>query len=1335
MRCFKKKAPQKRKILFHCPPLEVPNDLYQTSKFPSNYIRTTKYTFWTFLPLVLIFEVSKISNIYFIAMAIINLIPQISIFSPASSIFPIVLILTISLTKQLIETLAAYVRDKHENKKRCRVLTGDNQIVEKNFGKLVVGDVVVLSHGDYIPADCILLATSQPDGLCYMETSSLDGEKNLKCRQTVKETFASATYRPENDTWMFNSSFVLTCDPPDQNLTKFVGHISFVEDGVVGSASSDLTFKNFLYKGSSVQMVKSCLGLVVYSGPQTKIQLNIQKPHNKTSLLEILINRKVLYLAVIQVTISTIFVIFKAVTPDVSFETNVLQTSIPLVITFFQYIILMSNLVPISLFVNIEIIRLIQSLFMRASNELASVKSKIKTVDGKPKKLEERVPCEVNNFTLADELGRVEFILSDKTGTLTKNRLTLDAIWVAGEIFGGNVSGSDPTNFKFQKHTCGLSLEARQLLERETGHANKFTFYDNNLMMCLDSDQADKSLQENYVIRCNPSEVPQNVSFMEGRSVFSKREVQRSDIPDSFTDGSKIDSEKMPHVKQMPGLWQDSRQASINLKDPKESIEETPRKVSEKSLAPGVLREYTHLSQIAKEMVRALAMCHSCMVQKNSDPEKPDKYSGTSPDEVCILKGVRCMGYEFMGDVRGNRNFNSLTHGLFNYRKVMDMEFTSERAMQSIVFYDDVNRVYFMYCKGSDNRILGICNDATPLYKEEANKSAEQFARMGFRCLFYGFRYFTEEQWKKVAQEYENAKTSADAAVAVKQFCADHLETDVNFLGFIVIQDELQDEVGECVEKLRNAEIKVWVVTGDKFETALTISKSANIISERERITQIRNGRDDPGLERIIAEHEQFQRMEGKSDYSLVVDMMSFSMEALEHSKVKKLFMNAKGVVCARSSPLAKGQLVRFLKKEKKCVLGIGDGENDVNMISEANIGVGVYGKEGTQATKVSDFAIGEFKLLWILVLFYGRINYMRTSNYVIIYLFKNIILVGIQFLFGFFSLASGMSFLDPWFLSVYNSVLNAFPHLYIGIFDVDIHYIKKGKNSSIFTPTVLAIAAPNAPPNPPSESTPNAPPNATPTVPPKADDDSELSPINHSGSSKTHTKFYIKKIIKDNYWLLFHESQLNRYFSEWIFWANTIYAFLLSAVIVIFSYLQIAFENPGNKALGFGEFSLAISLLLMVTVDITYMLRAKCADFGLLLSIFFLSILPTIAYTLIYDRIRGSLVFDSLRTLFSNGQFYLIFVILVTFYVVCEILFHIVLDEVSQPFYYKLLAMEDSGAKSGKFNNLTNLEKIVKKYRKDQIGRQVSLRSAQSITGWLAKSKSAKFKRRTSFL
>jgi magnesium-transporting ATPase (P-type) len=1300
MLCFKEKQPRQRKI-FHKVPLPPGHSDYQTSDFPSNYIRTTKYTVLTFLPLVLFFEVSKISNMYFIIMAAINLTPAVSVFSPLASIFPITLILTISLIKQLIETIAAYLRDKRENEKECQVLRKDGRSETKNFGSLVVGDVVILRENEYVPADCVLLSTSLEEGQCFMETSSLDGEKNLKSVMTVKETFAASTFDKTASSWAFDCSFEMTVDVPIQVLSKFKGHVHFYNDTVKCDNSVELTIRNFLYKGTSVKIVQSCLALVVYTGQQTKIQMNLQRPQNKSSLLEQLINWKVIGLAVIQLVISLTFLVFRAAVKATAFEKAVVRSTTKPVETFFQYLIIMSNLVPISLFVNIELIRLIQGLFMNQSNELKSVSRKEKCVDGQKTTAETIRQCEVNNFTLSDELGRVEFILSDKTGTLTKNKLTLDAIWVGGQVYGGQVLQEPNGTVKFEKNCCQLSEDDLKDIKGHDLKDFKFTFYDKKLFFGLEGDQVDEELSEKYELvggnqrtgsdkaKGEAKGETQGEGGGEGRGKgrgdgrgegrgerrgegsSSKSAIEGNDRGQPVGSSNRLSVEPMarePSPKNLEAFW--VRQGTPDVEgwsDRKgvsvEGFNKTNNSNGFRKTRKSPTKELSRQSQVQKEMVRALVMCHSCMVQNNKESTR-SKFSGTSPDEVCILKGIQSLGYDFLGDFANKRTYNSMTEGTFRFEKVLDLEFTSARAMQSIVFFDEGTKLYFMYSKGSDTKIMQRCNDSVPRTKAEALKSADQFSRLGYRTLFFGFRYFTEEEWRPISREYELIKTNSNGAMSMARFSAELLETDLHFLGFIVIQDELQNEVPECIEKLRNAEIKIWVVTGDKFETAITISKSAGIIADGDQLVKLKDGKELESLQAFVEEVKEVQ----DEDHSIVIDMSNFNTSSFDQfPRLIHYLMKAKSVVCARSSPLVKGQLVALLKKEGKCVLGIGDGENDVNMISEANVGVGVFGKEGTQATKVADFAIGEFKVLWKLVLFYGRINYMRTSNYVIIYMFKNVVVVGIQFVFGFFSLGSGTSLLNPWFLMNYNSFLNTFPNFYLGVFDVDIHYITKVKNRRVASQRS------------------------------KDDNDNSEDSEELLRPSDGQTSFFIRRIIMENYWILFHESQLNLYFSSSLFWANIVYAALLSFAIVIFTYFLLAFQSPEQNGLTFNNFTNAMSIFLIITVNTSYVLRAKCADVGLLVSIVLLSLLPTAVYLVIFDKMKSMFVYDVLVSLLRNSQFYLGAIIIVSLYVVSEVLFHVVMDEVKQPFYYKLSSFDKSQALS---QRLINLKRIVRKRR-----------------------------------
>lgn len=657
-------------------------------------------------------------------------------------------------------------------------------------------------------------------------------------------------------------------------------------------------------------------------------------------------------------------------------------------------------------------------------------------------------------------------------------------------------------------------------------------------------------------------------------------------------------------------------------------------------------------SEVQKDFIRAMVLCHSCIVQTREDEDNVNlKYTSTSPDDVAILKGIRSLGADYLGDKNDQRIFGNIEGVQMSMRKVMDFEFSSERAMQSVAFYSPEDDLYVVYMKGSDAKIMSILSENGRQYQTEALKRANDFARLGYRTLFYAVRYFSKEKFEDLLNMYKQSINKEEGAMEIKEFASRFIETQATLLGFVVMHDQLQTGVPTTIEKLRNAGIKIWVVTGDKFETAETIAKSANIITDNETFIRVRQtAAENPTLKEETIELAREVIQLGQ-DYSLIVDMSKFNVhELFANSDMKAVFLQAKSIVCARSSPKVKGLLVRLLKLDQCCVLGIGDGENDVSMIAEANVGVGVFGKEGTQATQVSDFAIGEFKILWKLILFYGRVNYMRTSNFTLLYFLKNLMFILPQMIFGLFAAGSGQTIFDGWYLTLFNTLLTVFPHFYLGVFDVDIHYISV--KSKTHKKKYLKLH--------PEEGI--------------------LQTESPCLKEKTNRRnIFVRKIIKQNYWVLYHESQCNNYFSESKFWICVIYSAAVSTLVMIISYVSFDFHTEHGKLIGYSEFSLALYIFWIISINFSFIMRAYSHDVFIILLIIFTSILPMITFIVIYDTVPDSLFYKTIANTLSNANFYMMLVLLLTLFAIAEIGFNIFSLETNQPFFEKLSAIETS--------------------------------------------------------
>ncbi len=163
-------------------------------------------------------------------------------------------------------------------------------------------------------------------------------------------------------------------------------------------------------------------------------------------------------------------------------------------------------------------------------------------------------------------------------------------------------------------------------------------------------------------------------------------------------------------------------------------------------------------------------------------------------------------------------------------------------------------------------------------------------------------------------------------------------------------------------------------------------------------------------------------------------------MESKESQyKFTKLIMNFECVVFSRTNPNQKVQIVRMLKEEGKKTLAIGDGVNDVNMIQEASIGIGVMGEEGKQAVNASDYAVPSFRFLQPLLLKFGRLSYFRNSHFVLFFFYKNFLFTIPQFYFAFYCDFSKKNLYNDFYMAFYNMIFTAFNISSRAIVDIDI--------------------------------------------------------------------------------------------------------------------------------------------------------------------------------------------------------------------------------------------------------------------------------------------------------
>ena len=251
--------------------------------FISNIITTTKYNILTFLPKNLFEQFSRIANFYFLIIAsTLYIFQKWAPLNGAAAIFPLILVLLISAFREGVEDFLRFLSDRDINNTDCKVLNNGN-FITRPWSDILVGDVIMLNKNEQVPADMIILATSEPDNVAYIDTCNLDGETNLKVKQCHP---FSISVKDSQTAQEFYAN--IECDMPNYLLYNFNG---FVE---INGQLSPLENKQILLRGCILRNTHWVIGVVVYTGLETKLMMNSSSSRSKVSSLEIRLNNKLL---------------------------------------------------------------------------------------------------------------------------------------------------------------------------------------------------------------------------------------------------------------------------------------------------------------------------------------------------------------------------------------------------------------------------------------------------------------------------------------------------------------------------------------------------------------------------------------------------------------------------------------------------------------------------------------------------------------------------------------------------------------------------------------------------------------------------------------------------------------------------------------------------------------------------------------------------------------------------------------------------------------------------------------------------------------------------------
>ncbi|KAG9449609.1 hypothetical protein H6P81_009574 [Aristolochia fimbriata] len=913
-------------------------------RFKGNSISTTKYNVLTFLPKGLFEQFRRVANLYFLMISILSTTP-ISPVHPVTNVVPLSLVLFISLVKEAFEDWKRLQNDRVINSSPVDVLQGEKWETIP-WKKLQVGDIVRVNQDGFFPADLLFLASSNPDGVCYIETSNLDGETNLKIRKALEKTW---DYLHPDKASEFKGE--IQCEQPNNSLYTFTGNL------IIQKQTLPLSPNQLLLRGCSLRNTEFMVGAVVFTGHETKVMMNAMNVPSKRSTLERKLDKLILGLfaalflmCLIGAIGSGIFIdrkyYYLGLSEGVEDQFNPSNRFVVTILTMFTLITLYSTIIPISLYVSIEMIKFIQSTqFINKDLHMYHIES--------------NTPALARTSNLNEELGQVEYIFSDKTGTLTRNLMEFFKCSIGGEMYG-----------------TGFTEIEREGIQR----------------LGVEVDEVKHS----------------SASIREKGFNFEDARLMR-------------------------GAWK-------NEPDP----------------------------ETCMEFFRCLAICHTVLPEGDESPEKVT-YQAASPDEAALVTAAKNFGFFFYrrtptaimvreSHVEKMGKIQDVSYEILNV-----LEFNSTRKRQSVICRYPSGRLV-LYCKGADTVIYERLADGNRNIRKSTREHLEKFGSAGLRTLCLAYRDLSNEFYDSWNEKFIQAKSSLRDREKKLDEVAELIEKDLVLIGCTAIEDKLQEGVPACIETLSKAGIKIWVLTGDKMETAINIAYACNLInndmkqfiisSEADAITEVED-RGDPveiarvtkefvkqELKKCLEEAQHHLHTVSGPKLALVIDgkCLMYALDPVVRVTLLSLSLNCSAVVCCRVSPLQKAQVTSLVKKgARKITLSIGDGANDVSMIQAAHVGVGISGLEGMQAVMASDFAIAQFRFLTDLLLVHGRWSYHRICKVVTYFFYKNLTFTLTQFWFTFRTGFSGQRFYDDWFQSLYNVIFTALPVIIVGLFDQDV--------------------------------------------------------------------------------------------------------------------------------------------------------------------------------------------------------------------------------------------------------------------------------------------------------